>query len=183
MHLRKEIEEFVSEVKPPVRVLHVLTAAKREKVIDFVRDDIKVMKELEWQVTDIDLDGKNEEDLRNLLKNIDVVYVQGGNTFYLIDAIRKSGFEKALREFLNNGGRYIGVSAGTLVAGRSIKFAEGADLNEINMTDYSGMGLVDLIIDVHCESGSNKDEVVKLTDNQAILVEGDEIRIIGKKEV
>lgn len=178
MRLKKEIENFVSGTKPPVRVLHVLTAAKREKIINYVHNDVATMKEMGWLVTDIDLDNKNEDELRELLKTIDVIYVQGGNTFYLIDAIRKSGFEKVVREFLARGGLYIGVSAGTLVAGRSIEFAKGADPNELRLTDYSGMNLVDLIFDVHCESGSDEGGVVKLTDDQAVLVNNDKIKII-----
>jgi len=181
MRLKKEIEDFVADVKPPARVLHVLTAAKREKIVDYVHKDVTTMKELGWRVVDIDLEEKTETELREILKNVDVVYVQGGNTFYLIDAIRKSNFEKVLREFLTAGGLYIGVSAGTLVACKSIQFAEGADPNELGITDYSGMGLVDLVIDVHRENGSSDGGVVKLTDDQAVLVQDEKIEIIEKK--
>ena len=61
-----------------------MTASKVEKSTDYVKRDKKQMAKLGFQVEDIDLEGKSENQLRRLLKDKDVVYVQGGNTFYLL---------------------------------------------------------------------------------------------------
>lgn len=181
--MENKIKEFVSGIGDPIKVLHIMTAAKRETVTDYMHKDVVAMQAMGWTVQDIDVDLKTQEELREILKGVDLVYVQGGNTFYLIDGIRKSGFEKVLREFLECGGRYIGVSAGTLVAGLSIEPAVGEDPNELNMTDFAGMGLIDTTVDVHCEIGSVAEGKICLTDDQAVLVSGDDIKVIEREEI
>ena len=39
----------------------------------------------------------------NFFKNKNVIHVEGGNTFYLLKAIRESGFAEVLKELLNEG--------------------------------------------------------------------------------
>lgn len=186
--MEKEIADFLPK-KSGLKVLHVMTAAKREKLQDYMHKDVAKMKELGWQVTDIDLDGKTTDELRDLLKNADAVYVQGGNTFYLMYHAQKSGFEQAIREFLDRGGYYIGVSAGSIIAGTNVGIAAPEDPNDIGLTDMTGMGLVDLIISPHYEERLEEKDVaefeertgksvLRLQDDQAVLVDGKKIKII-----
>lgn len=81
----------------------------------------------------------------------DFIYVNGGNTYVLLDWIRKSGFEEAIKDFLQVGGLYMGVSAGSLVAGISIDVLNyvGGDENTVGIDDFSGMGFIDRVIVPH----------------------------------
>ena len=36
-----------------------------------------------YDIEELDLDGKNEKELRKILQDKELVYVEGGNTFYL----------------------------------------------------------------------------------------------------
>ena len=69
------------------------------------------------------MDGKNEDELREILRGKELVYVEGGNTFYLMKAIRESGFEKVIKELLPKGLIYMSVSAGAYVACPTIEMA------------------------------------------------------------
>ena len=82
----------------------------------FVEKDRQRLRELGFKITEIDLKQENEESLTDKLGLVDVVFVEGGNTFYLMKYIRESGFEQAVKRFLKNGGIYLGVSAGSYVA-------------------------------------------------------------------
>lgn len=96
----------------------------------------------------------------NDIKNYDAIYVCGGSTKYLVDRIDELNFKDTIDEYIKNGGIYIGVSAGSVAAsGKYIK----------------GLNLIDNILDVHCEVGSqngtiNYPDEIKLTDNQAIYI-------------
>src|SRR3989344_1822348 len=48
------------------------------------------MKELGFNVEEIDIEGKNKNLLMKLFENKDIIFVEGGNTFYLLKAIRQS---------------------------------------------------------------------------------------------
>ncbi|MEK6901418.1 MAG: Type 1 glutamine amidotransferase-like domain-containing protein, partial [Nanoarchaeota archaeon] len=67
-------------------------------------------------IEDLDLKDKTRDDLERILADKDIVFVNGGNTFYLLYWTRKSGFDKVLLSFLKRGGLYVGVSAGSYIA-------------------------------------------------------------------
>lgn len=63
-------------------------------------------------------------DIKQCLSMADIVYVDGGNTFFLQYHIIKSGFWEAADPLLrNNELLYVGASAGAIVAGQSIETA------------------------------------------------------------
>ncbi len=193
------IEEFLKLLnkKPEeTQVCLIPTAADSEPDKRYVEKDKEGLSELGFKVTEIDLKQENEESLNNKLKDFDVIFVAGGNTFCLLKYIRESGFDKAVKSFLDRGGIYLGVSAGSIVAGPDISSAQWKymfeDKNTVGLKDFSGMGLVDFIIVPHYMAehesiiNENKNKVsypiYALTDLQAILVENDNIRFIGPGE-
>ena len=187
-------EEFLKLLgkKPEkTRVCFITTASYPEEDKWFVEKDRKRLLELGFKITELDLKQENEKSLKDKLKNFDVIFVEGGNTFYLLKYVRESGFNKTLKSFLDRGGIYLGVSAGSMIAGLNIKSAEWEhiDKNIVGLEDLTGLKLVSFVISVHidesniriikeCTSKVNY-PVVALTDKQAILVENGTQRIIG----
>jgi len=115
-------------------------------------------------------------------KEYDVIYVCGGNTFVYLDRIRKTGLDKFIIDSVkNNRSIYVGVSAGSIIAGPDISIAswgsEG-DANDIDLKDLNGLSLTDVVVSPHYrdELKSELDEfrnsygyqVYELTDDQAL---------------
>ncbi|WP_195909213.1 Type 1 glutamine amidotransferase-like domain-containing protein [Microlunatus sp. Gsoil 973] len=73
---------------------------------------------------------------------VDLLFVGGGNTFRLLDQVRRCGFVESVRRFWNSGGDYYGGSAGALLACDSIEIAEGHDHNEPGLRDLTALGLL-----------------------------------------
>ena len=152
--------------------------------------------ELGFNVEEVDIEGKKESELIKLLELKDIIFVEGGNTFYLLKAMRACNFEKVIRKLLKQGKVYIGVSAGSIVAGCTIKTAGWyGDKNAVGLKNLKGLNLVPFDIFVHYDKKPDAAEVIKqkiksprkrlkklriLTDDQAILVQGKEIDLIGK---
>ena len=92
------------------------------------------------------------------LSGYDVVYVQGGNTFYLMDMMRKYHFDPSIKDALSEGVIYIGSSAGSIVLGDTIEsaFTYGDGNNTYGVTDYSGIGLVNGAIFPHVNQMEEK---------------------------
>lgn len=104
----------------------------------------------------------------NEIKKYDVVYVCGGSTRYLLSRMNEVGFNKVIRDYVNNGGFYIGVSAGSVAA-------SGKYENNLNF--------INNVLNVHCEVGDpvgdiKKDGDINLANSQAILITNNECRII-----
>ena len=114
-----------------------------------------------------------------IIDDFDIIYMMGGNTFYLLDVIRKTGFDKVIVDFINKGKIYIGSSAGSEILGNSIDVALGYDENNVNMIDFTGLKIVDALIVPH---SNRKEEFIselknKTKENVITLYDGDGIII------
>ena len=116
-------------------------------------------------------------------KEYDVIFVCGGNTFDYLDRIRKTGLDKFLIDFAKkNKSIYVGVSAGSILAGPDISIAENEDLNNIGLVDLKGLCLTDYIIYPHYKKElkleldkakkSIRYPIIELEDDQAFVLDG-----------
>ncbi len=120
--------------------------------------------------------------LPNEFSDLDAIYVAGGNTFLLMQKMRECGFKNALIPFLDRGGLYVGVSAGSIVVGPSIEIAGPWDPNEVGLTDLTGLEIVDFAVTPHYDKKDQtiinelqkkaSYEIVPLTDQQAMFIDG-----------
>ena len=116
----------------------------------------------------------------------DAVYICGGNTFFILDKMRKNKLLGALKKYVKSGGLYIGVSAGSIIAGPDISIAgwgsEG-DINEINLKNLRGLGITNISIFPHYKDKLKK-EVDEFRDETGCCVEslkdGQALQINGK---
>jgi dipeptidase E len=131
--------------------------------------------------------------LKEDLSKYDFVWVNGGNVFYLRMLMQQSGFDKIIKALVGSGIVYGGDSAGAIVAGPSLKGFERADhIDQVSKVIYEGIGLVDFVPLPHWGTekfqsalDKIKEDCVRqgmdievMTDNQAIIVEGDSRRVI-----
>ena len=92
---------------------------------------------------------------RNL--DIDVIYISGGNTFGTLEKIRKCGFDKDIINYVKSGVVYIGGSAGAHIASKDIEHVTKYDDNNVEMTDFRGLGLFDGVLICHYINARKKD--------------------------
>ncbi len=199
LQMQDEIIKLLQKPAYDVTVGFINTAYKYklEEDFNYQNIDLQIMKDIGFNVEEIDIEGKSQRQVMNLLELKDIIFVAGGNTFYLLKAMRACNFEKVVRKLLKNGTVYVGVSAGTIVAGNTIKTAgwKDADKNIVKLKNLKGLGLVPFDIFVHYapewvdtikkEMPDCKKRVKKLriiTDDQGILVQGKEVHLIGDGE-
>ncbi len=135
----------------------------------------------------IDFDADSPPNPKNL-KSINVVYICGGNTFYLLSKIRETKFDRIIPDLIKGGAVYVGVSAGSILAGPNIDIAEPFDANDIGIKDLTALNLTNIIVSPHyTEKDKNivekykrkeKFSVIPLTDLQALSIEGNISEII-----
>ncbi len=126
------------------------------------------------------------------LSVVDVVFVSGGNTYYLLDQTRKTGFGDWLKANLEQK-VYVGVSAGSILVTPTIGVAAipPGDHNFLSLTDLEGLGLVDFEVSVHTPElvthESNKEYAKTMTrtlygldDQSAIKVDNGELEFISE---
>lgn len=195
-HIAKALGKLPSEIS----LLYVTTAGKVMDDHTYLEAHKKAMAERGYTFRDYDIDGKTESDIDAALHDRDAVYVEGGNTFYLLKAIRESGFDHAVKRFLDRGKLYAGSSAGAHVACPSIAMSTwkipGDEKPRYGVDDLTGMSLVPFLVVCHYTAekepqtragiASTNLSVRILQDGQGLLVrdrnavflgEGEEIRL------
>lgn len=143
----------------------------------------------------VDLQNFNISDTTRLaakLRQYDLIWVSGGNTFCLRYEMRRSGFEKVINQVLASGVVYGGESAGALVAGNSLKGVEFADPPEFaEEIIWGGLDLIPHFVLPHVGNTDYAEAMEKaktvhksdstmitLTDSQALVINEEKSEII-----
>lgn len=175
-------------------VVSIPTAAYAEEGYeDWLPQDQTMFRTHAKSFREFDLKGKTEEEVAEALKDADIIYVTGGNTYALLEHIQKSGFEKIVRKRLDEGAVYAGSSAGAIVTCPRMDFIEDMDDVLIGNPDgFSAMNLVDFLIMPHLDHKhygpitekilgrmkSGFEKVIGLYDDQALFVQGEYIQVL-----
>ena len=173
-------------------VAFIPTAADPYEDKWFVDVDRKALKERGYLVQEVDLKKKGMGNLREEMGNASIIFVCGGNTFYLLEKARESGFDEVVKELVEKGVIYIGSSAGSVLVGPDIEpVAWMDDPSKAKLDSTKGLGLVDFVALPHfgnkkyiskyeeiVKKYSYKYDLIKLTDKQAVIVEGEDRKIV-----
>lgn len=193
MDIKEEILKILPRPANQISVSYITTASKVEPDKSYVEKDRHLMEEAGFTIEEIDIEGKNQKQLFTLFKNTNLIFVQGGNTFHLLNAVIKSGFDKVVKSLIKKGVIYVGVSSGSLICGPTIETASWKgtcpDKNVAKIKDLKGMNLIPFNLFVHYEPRWRKPLVAEalkskyktriLTDKQAFLVQGNDIKLVG----
>ena len=119
------------------------------------------------------------------LRECSAYYVCGGNTFSILSLLKKSGLFQLIIDNVRIFNKpYIGVSAGSIIAGEEISIAgvgTNADENAINLLDLSGLNISGYTIFPHYqdedeehiqawEASHHKKYALRLSDGEAMMI-------------
>ena len=186
--------KLLSISKEETKIGYVTTASKGVndlRYLDWHKNDMRV-NGLNFE--EIDIEGKTEKELREFFKDKNVIHVEGGNTFYLLKAVKETGFDKLIKEFINKGKVYVGTSAGAYIACPTIEVATWGPKvwDNYGLKDFTALNLIPFVLLVHYTK--EKEEWVKkettntqypvriLRDGQGILVEDKKYIFVGEGE-
>ncbi|MFZ2026324.1 MAG: Type 1 glutamine amidotransferase-like domain-containing protein [Microgenomates group bacterium] len=138
--------------KPPreMKLAFIPTAADPYLVKPWFYGDKMKLQMMGFQMKDVDLKNKTQEQLESELGGMDAVFISGGNTYYLLDKVQKSGFDRIVKNLVTKGMVYIGSSAGSALACPTIEHIEDFDDKSIvALTSYDGLHLTDTLLLPH----------------------------------
>jgi dipeptidase E len=110
--------------KTGLQLAFIYTAAEVErngKDADWCQADRAALVNAGFLVTDYTISDKQQADLIHDLSEFNVIFLSGGNTFYLLQQSQQSGFIPVIQNLIMNQQKiYIGSSAGSCIAGPDI---------------------------------------------------------------
>lgn len=173
-------------------VVFIPTASIHEEYNGYVGEARQAWESLGAEVSELEISTASGEEIKYAMERAEIVYVSGGNSFFLIDCMRSRGVDELIRQRIDDGLFYVGESAGAIIAGPDIAYIEAMDSipDAYSQADYKGLGLIeDYVVphylDVPFEEVSRKivDKYSELslrtlTNKQALIVNGDDVRLV-----
>lgn len=168
---RKLVNEFfklTDRQGSRLRTLFIPTALntpEMKQAIPVFMEDLYCLGIVDENITQYDL----EKPFVGSIEDYDVILFTAGNPDFLMKRINEVGFREEIGKFLATGGIYIGISAGSDIAGNNIK---------------EGLNLIDANIECHCDEGNpagvvdlRNSNLIKLSDMQALVIDENDIQI------
>lgn len=163
------------------KVTFIPTASVVEKVTFYVKSGKKALENLGMIVDELEISTATATEIKNKLGGNDFIYVTGGNTFFLLQELKRTGADKMIAEQVNAGKLYIGESAGAMITSANIEYAAGMDSvkKAPNLSDYDGLGMVDFYTVPHYNSSPFKKAAQKIVDTYSAELD---LKLITNKE-
>ena len=190
------VTDLVKAAEPDLKgrtVTYIPTAAIAEEIEGMAEEETRMLEDLGLTVDELEVSTASRETVREKLMKNDMICVGGGNTFFLLQELKRSGADQIIAQEVEKGKFYIGESAGAIAACPDIGYSAVMDVPDKapGLTDYTGMGLVDFYVVPHLghpEMGPGAEMIIEkysseldlkgINDYQAILVEGDRVSIL-----
>jgi dipeptidase E len=177
------------------KVIFIPTAGAVDKTAFYVKADRKALEKLGLIVEDLEITKTSYEVIKEKIRNTDYIFVSGGNTFFLLQELKRTGTDKLIIEHINKGKLYIGSSAGSAILTPNIEYLKSADSPKLapNLhNDFRALGIIDFYIMPHTgnfpfrriakkiiEEYTNKIDLRAISNNQVITVNDDVVTIVS----
>lgn len=131
----------------------------------------------------IDNSKTDTKEEQNKLLKANILVISGGNTYILLQNLRRSGLLKTLQEFIKKEEFVIsGFSAGAIVLTPTINICNiiGPNENSINLKDLTGLNIIDFEVFPHYSEGQreiltqykqkNKNKIKTITNDEFLVI-------------
>ena len=172
-HVEEEIKNFLGQAK---RVLFFPFAL-------FDRDAYAATAKSRFAAMGYSVASAHEVgDAGKALEESDAIFIGGGNTFRLLKALQDLDFIEPIRNRVRNGTPYIGSSAGSNVAGPTIKTTK--DMPIVQPRSFDSLGLVPFQISPHYQDPDPNSRHMGETQEERIVqfLEENETPVVGMRE-
>ncbi len=188
------LEPFIGESLKGKTLTFIPTASLVERYQAYIDEDKEVFLKLGMLIEELELSTATAEEVEATIKKNDYIYVAGGNTFYLLQEVKKTGADKVIIEEVNQGKVYIGTSAGAILVAPDILYSEAMDKKEKapELMNYKALALMEEYplphytnkpfkesVEVILNAYQDKLPLIPYTNAQVIEVCGDSYQVKG----
>jgi dipeptidase E len=193
----EKLSQFCGKADDQIKIAFCRNAADLEANTEYVESAKQELLKYGYKVKEFDLNlfCNHCSELSYLLQKFDATFFTGGSANYLIYLFNKTGLVSEYKSLVESGKLiHIGFSAGAMICSPHMKYAQIIDdTNGIAQIVDQGLNLTNLHFvphyadkpkytkkyeDIIKNYALEGDIIIPLTNNQAIVVEGDNWEII-----
>ena len=171
---KKLAEDFLSDLKVK-EIVFIPTASNVESYTKHVDEAIDTFRDLGYSLNILDISKREYAEIIDILDVCECLYISGGNTFYLLQELKKKELCKIIRQRVSKGMLYMGESAGAIISAPDIEYNHIMDDKTVakELKDYSGLALVDFYALPH-----NKEYPFVESTEEILKVYKDKIKLL-----
>ena len=171
---KKLAEDFLSDLKVK-EIVFIPTASNVESYTKYVDEAIDTFRDLGYSLNILDISKREYAEIIDILDVCECLYISGGNTFYLLQELKKKELCKIIRQRVSKGMLYMGESAGAIISAPDIEYNHIMDDKTVakELKDYSGLALVDFYALPH-----NKEYPFVESTEEILKVYKDKIKLL-----
>lgn len=174
-------------------VTFIPTASNPEEIFYFVETAKEAFEKLGLIVDVLDLSTASAMEIEGELQGTHFIYVTGGNSFFLLQELRRTGADKILIEQIESGKPFIGEAAGAVIQAKNIEYIKDMEnsAKAPQLESFEGLGTVDFCPLPHNHTFPFQEVVSRIikiygeelplcpiSNAQAIIVEGDQFEVV-----
>jgi dipeptidase E len=187
--------DFTHEDVKGKKVTFIPTASIPESVKFYVGAGKKALEKLGLIVDELEITKATSEEISKKIQENDYIYITGGNTFFLLQELKRNGTDKLITDQINSGKIYIGESAGSIILAPDITYVKSIDdcRKAPELTDNVALSIVKFYPVPHhtnvpfkkavekiiAQYGSEQ-KLVPISNSQVIMANGNRITIREK---
>ena len=185
--------DFANENLVGKTVTFIPTAALPDKLDFHVKYSMELLSKMGLVIDELEISTAAHLDIVNKLEKNDYIYVTGGNTFFLLQEMNRSGAGNLMKAQIHAGKLFIGESAGAILLAPDIEYSKDTDnpLAAPQLKTFEALNIIDFYPVPHYKNDPLKEAVevviskygaelplVPFSNSQAILVTGNEKKIV-----
>ena len=194
--VKEFFRQYASEKQLGKQILFIPTAGNVEEYRGYIDEALHTFADLGFQVEILDISACDRETAQAKIFQSKLLYISGGNTFYLLQELKKKQLLSLIKEQIADGMVYVGESAGAIITAKDIDYNKLMDDKSVaeELSNTEGLNEVDFYVLPHLgeepfvesaqdtlDTYSDQLNLLSLNNRQAVLVEGEEVKVLEDK--
>ena len=191
--IEKLVELLQKEQRGVKNILFIPTAGNVEEYTGYIDDGKNALQQYGFELDMLDIAHTDLQQCQASLSNAPIICISGGNTFYLLQELKRKKLDQILTKKITQGCFYIGESAGAIIMAADIEYNKIMDDSSLapDLENYTGLNLIDFYPLLHyieepfVESVQqiytkykNNLKLVPINNHQAIIVNDNTYTIV-----
>ena len=143
--IEKLVELLQKEQRGVKNILFIPTAGNVEEYTGYIDDGKNALQQYGFELDMLDIAHTDLQQCQTSLSNAPIICISGGNTFYLLQELKRKKLDQILTKIITQGCFYIGESAGAIILAADIEYNKIMDDSSLapDLENYTGLNLID----------------------------------------
>ncbi|PIT21320.1 peptidase S51 [Snodgrassella communis] len=126
-------------------ILFIPTAGNVESYTGYIDEGKAALQQLGFQLELLDIASADTQQCPQAFAAAEIICIAGGNTFYLLQQLKRKNLDQLLVHRIAQGCIYIGESAGAIILAADIEYSSMMDDSSLapELESYAGLNVID----------------------------------------